>query len=118
MKKLDSNPSVLKWSSEEIIIPYISPVDNKPHRYFPDFWVKVQRKDGGSDVYLVEVKPKSQSVEPKVKPLKNAKPSKQYVKQVVTYAINRSKWHAAEEYCKDRNMKFVVLTEDEIFGGK
>ena len=37
----DRNEKVLEWGSEEIIIPYLSPWDNKLHRYFPDFYMKV-----------------------------------------------------------------------------
>ena len=35
----DRNINVEEWGSEEIIIPYISPVDGRVHRYFPDFYV-------------------------------------------------------------------------------
>ena len=38
----DNNPNILKWSSEEIIIPYRSPIDKRIHRYFPDFWIQIK----------------------------------------------------------------------------
>ena len=60
MKWCDYTTSVKEWGSEEIIIPYISPVDGKRHRYFPDFYVKIQNRK-----YLVEVKPFKQTLEPK-----------------------------------------------------
>ena len=60
MKWCDVTPSVQEWGSEEIIIPYISPVDGKRHRYFPDFYVKISNRK-----YLVEVKPLKQTKEPK-----------------------------------------------------
>ena len=39
MIRLDEDPNVISWGSEEIIIPYRSPIDNKIHRYFVDFIV-------------------------------------------------------------------------------
>ena len=64
MSFLDSDPRIIEWSSEEIVIPYISPVDNRTHRYFVDFYVKMQTVHGPK-VYLIEIKPKKQSQEPK-----------------------------------------------------
>ena len=61
MKWCDVTPTVQEWGSEEIIIPYISPVDGKRHRYFPDFYVKIQGRK-----YLVEVKPLKQTMECKI----------------------------------------------------
>ena len=112
MVHLDENPGVVKWSSEEIVIPYLSPVDNRWHRYFPDFYVQTMNKNGMLESRVLEIKPKSQAVAPKAK----KRVTKQYIQEVMTYGINEAKWKAATEYCKDRNWKFVVLTEDDIFG--
>ena len=65
MKYCDTTPSILKWSSEEIAIPYKSPVDNRVHRYFPDFYVKVRESSGKIVHKLIEVKPSKQTVPPK-----------------------------------------------------
>ena len=65
MKYLDRQPNVLSWSSEEVIIPYKSPIDNKWHRYYPDFWVKTKQGET-----LVEIKPKKQTRPPKLNPKK------------------------------------------------
>ena len=46
MKYCDSNQNILEWGSEEIIIPYKSPLDNRYHRYFPDFYIKVRETTG------------------------------------------------------------------------
>lgn len=110
MVHLDENPGVVKWSSEEVVIPYLSPVDNRWHRYFPDFYVQSKNKDGMLESRILEVKPKSQAVAPKAK----KRVTKQYIQEVMTYGINEAKWKAATEYCKDRNWKFVVLTEDDL----
>lgn len=109
MVHLDTTSSVLQWSSEEIVIPYRSPVDNHYHRYFPDFFV---RTDKGSMV--LEVKPLSQSVPPKTR----KRVTHQYISEVMTYGINQAKWKAAEEYCKDRGWTFKVITEEDIYGKK
>lgn len=106
MEHLDSNLTVLEWSSEEIVIPYLSPVDNKYHRYFPDFFVRTK-----SSAMILEVKPMSQSVAPEVKKRK----TKSYITEVMTYGVNQAKWKAADEYCKDRGWKFKVVTEKDIF---
>lgn len=110
MVHLDENSSVIEWSNEEIIIPYLSPVDKKWHRYFPDFFVRVKNKDGKIESIVLEVKPESQSIPPK---LQN-KPTKRYIREVVTYGINDAKWKAAAEYCKGKNWKFRVITEKDI----
>ena len=65
MKYLDRQPEVLKWSSEEIIVPYRSPIDNKVHRYYPDFLIKVKESNGKLKKYVIEIKPKKQTIEPK-----------------------------------------------------
>ena len=110
MVHLDENPGVLKWSSEEVVIPYLSPVDNRWHRYFPDFYVQTKNKQGMLESRILEVKPKSQAVAPKAK----KRVTKQYIQEVMTYGINEAKWKAATEYCKDRNWKFMVITEDDL----
>lgn len=110
MGRLDADPNVLEWGSEEFSIPYRSPADGKIHRYFPDFWVKKRSRDGKIEVVVIEVKPKSQTRPPAVK----SKPTKRYVTEVVTWGINSAKWEAAEEYCKDRNWKFIKMTEEEL----
>lgn len=105
MKWCDITPSVQEWGSEEIIIPYISPVDGRRHRYFPDFYVKINNKK-----YLVEVKPYKQTQEPKTQ----KRHTKRYINEVVTYAVNQAKWKAATEFCLDHNWEFMLITEKEL----
>jgi hypothetical protein len=110
MKYLDDNNSVVEWSSEEIAIPYISPIDNRYHRYFPDFIVKIRRADGGTKVMMLEVKPKAQTKEPVV----SKKKTRRYINEVTTWGVNQAKWHAAQEYCLDRGWDFKLITEAEL----
>ena len=106
----DKNTNELEWGSEEIALPYRSPVDNKIHRYFPDFYIKVRESTGQIKKYLIEVKPFKQTVEPQVKKRK----TKGYIYEVYEYARNQAKWKAAREFCKDRLWEFKVLTENEL----
>ena len=109
---LDQKTSIVNWASEEVVIPYISPVDGKYHRYFPDILAKIKQPDGQIVTILIEIKPYSQTKEPQGQKRK----TKRYITEVVTYGINTSKWKAAEEYCADRGWKFQILTEKEILG--
>lgn len=105
MVHLDDNKNVLEWSSEEIVIPYVSPVDSRWHRYFPDFFVRTN-----TGAMILEVKPLNQSVAPTV----SKRVTKRYINEVVTYGVNQAKWKAAEEYCLDRGWKFKVITEKDL----
>jgi hypothetical protein len=109
-KWMDDNPGVIEWASEECVIPYKSPVDNKYHRYFPDIWAKILGVDGRTKTYLIEIKPEAQANEPKIK----KRITKQYINEVCTYAVNQAKWKAAREFCLDRNWEFKVLTEKDL----
>ena len=106
----DNHSKILEWGSEEIAQPYRSPIDNKIHRYYPDFYIKVKETNGKIKRYIIEIKPKKQTVEPKVKKRK----TKGYIYEVYEYARNQAKWKAAQEFCKDRMWEFKVLTEDEL----
>ena len=110
MNWLDQNPNILSWASEEIQIPYLSPVDSRWHRYFPDFLVRMKTKDGKTKTMMLEVKPKRQSQPPE--PRKRV--TKQYIQEVATWGVNQAKWTAANEYCLDRGWEFKVLTEEHL----
>lgn len=110
MKWCDRNTNVLYYGSEEFCIPYRSPVDGRIHRYFPDFIIKVKEQTGDIKTYVIEVKPKKQTKEPK----KPARATKRYISEVKTYAVNTAKWKAADEWCKDRLIEFKIITEDHL----
>jgi len=110
MKYLDDHPDVLSWASEEIAIPYRSPIDNKIHRYFPDFKIKKRNSKGIVETIIIEVKPKSQTTPPKI----INKVSKKYVSEVYTWGINSAKWEAAKNYCGERKWKFLIMTEEHL----
>ena len=106
----DLNESVISWGSEEFWIPYLSPVDNRVHRYFPDFIMKVRESSGQVKTYVIEVKPGKQTVPPK----KPKRQTKSYLYECKTYAVNQAKWKAAVEFCKDHMIEFKVITEKEL----
>jgi len=110
MNWLDKNPSILSWASEEVIIPYKSPVDGKFHRYFPDFVVKSRGKDGSLKTMMLEVKPKKQTQPP----VQQRRVTKQYITEVTIWGVNQAKWKAATEYCLDRGWQFMLVTEDHL----
>ncbi len=110
MKWCDTSPSVLEWGSETIVIPYKSPVDNKVHRYYVDFYIKVRDKNGNITKYLIEIKPEK-FTKPPDRPKKQ---TKKFIDEVFLYGTNQAKWKAAEEFCIERNMKFMVLTEKDL----
>jgi hypothetical protein len=110
MRYLDSHPNVIKWGSEELIIPYKSPIDNRIHRYFPDFIIHKKSEKGTVECTVVEIKPKDQTKPPEPQ----TKRTKKYINEVYTWGINSSKWKAAEQYCKERGWQFVILTEKEL----
>ena len=107
MYYFDHNPSIIEWSSEEIIIPYRDPITGKIRRYFPDFKIKVRTKEGEIKSILIEIKPDYQTKEPKIQKRK----TKRYITEVQTYVTNQAKWKAAVEYCSDRRWDFQILTE-------
>lgn len=114
MESLDDNLNVVSWGSEEIVIPYKSPVDNRIHRYYVDFYVEAIDKSGSVKTMLLEVKPHAQTLEPK-RPKRN---TRRYLTEVVTYGVNQAKWKAAEEYCSHMGWQFMILTEKELFNKK
>ena len=110
MTYCDTNINILEWGSEEMYVWYRSPVDNRPHRYFPDFYIKARESNGQIKKYIIEVKPQRQTKPP-------AKPKRQtkgYLREAFEYAKNQAKWKAANEWCLDRGFEFKVLTEKEL----
>ena len=106
----DKKESVISWASEEINIPYVSPKDNRVHKYYPDFLIKVKESSNRIKTYVVEVKPKKQTLPPK----KRKRIPKSYIYECQTYAVNQAKWRAASEFCKDNRIEFKIITEDEL----
>lgn len=105
---LEDQDDVIEWVSEEVVIPYVCATDKKVHRYFIDIYYKT--KDGRK--YLIEIKPKKETVPPKTP----TKKTKRYINEAMTYIKNQSKWKAAVEFAKDNGCEFHVWTEDTLKG--
>ena len=114
MKWSDENHDVKSWSSEEVVIPYVSPVDNKVHRYYMDFKLVFAN---GSTV-LVEVKPMHETKPPTSTKSAGKKPTRKqqqrYLTEAKKFAVNDAKWSAAEKYAEKRGWKFVIFTQDTL----
>ena len=108
-KYMDENKNVKRWGSEEVVIPYYSPVDKKTHKYYTDFIAEIKSSNGDIKTYIIEVKPKKQTIPPKKK-----KKTRSYIKECLTYSVNEAKWESAIAYCKNNGWKFIILTEDDI----
>jgi|688.fasta_scaffold1306715_2 hypothetical protein len=111
MDRLDRDPNVIWWQSEETVIPYRSPVDNRIHRYFIDFTARTQTPSGTKTI-LIEVKPFAQTQPPVL--TESKRKTKKYINEVMRWGVNSAKWKAAKEYCKDRGYEFMIMTEKEL----
>jgi len=111
MKWCDSSDKIFQWSSEEIVIPYISPIDKKRHRYFPDFLIQTAK-----GWFLIEVKPLIESRPPKKKLVENLnlKKKRRYMKSVRTWLVNEAKWIAAKKVCDVEGWEFQIMTEKQL----
>ena len=99
-KWCDLNENVKYWSSEEIQIKYLNPLDNKIHTYYPDFFITINEKK-----YIIEIKPYNETIKPK----------KTKYKQYKNFIINKTKWKYTKEYCKKNGFEFKIITEKDLF---
>ena len=112
----DKHPDVIWWQSEEVVVPYYSPIDGRRHRYFPDVIVKTKTPGGGSKTLMIEIKPKNQTRPPdrSKKTTAKGRVSRKYLNEVKTYGINEAKWKAAQMYCAQRGWEFKIYTEETL----
>lgn len=118
---LDDHPDVIWWASEEYVVPYLSPIDGKMHRYYPDVVVHKLTPSGKKEIVMIEIKPKNQTTPPdpaKKNSTPSGRVSRRYLNEVKTYGINQAKWAAAQKYCAERGWNFVIMTEHELGIGK
>ena len=106
MRMLDEHPGVQSWASESIQIPYRDPLTGKYTIYVPDFFIVYQDRNGKKHAEVVEVKPKNQTMRENVG--KSRYNQEQYIK-------NMAKWEAAAAWCKQKKLKFRIVSEDDIF---
>ena len=106
MRMLDEHPGVQSWASESIQIPYRDPLTGKYTIYVPDFFIVYQDRTGKKHAEVVEVKPKNQTMRENVG--KSRYNQEQYIQ-------NMAKWEAASAWCKQKKLRFRIVSEDDIF---
>ena len=106
MRTCDTHPSIQKWASEAISIPYRCPLTGRQTVYIPDFFIQYIDKNSKMHVELIEVKPQNQTLREKVGKSKNNQ---------IEYARNVAKWRAAQAWCKAQGIKFRVVNETDLF---
>ena len=111
MKYFDNNPSIVKWASEELAIPYYDSLGKKIRNYYPDFLIKIKNKDGQQKTHLIEVKP-SKDLKPPIAVQGKKKSTVLY--EMKTYQMNRDKFASARKWCNDRNIIFDIWTEKHL----
>lgn len=94
----ENNPKIKQWASEPIGIKYSCRLDGKEHNYYPDY--VIETSDGTK--IIIEVKPYDQTIKPSDTASKWAKES---------WIKNCDKWKAANQFAKDNNAKFIIITE-------
>ena len=110
-KWCDCNENIIKWGSENVIIPYYSPIDDRVHRYFVDNFIIFKDKNGNYNKFLVEIKPSKQTKRPvRTKGKKNST----MLYEQKTYVVNTAKWRAAEKWATKKGYKFIIITEKEL----
>jgi hypothetical protein len=114
MSWADETPEILGWASEETVINYFDPVQNKQRRYYMDFQIITRRHDGAFKVTLIEIKPHKQTIKPR--PNRN-KSDKTILTEQTTWITNKAKWMAAKAYATQRGWEFKIITEKELYGG-
>lgn len=113
-KYLDINQTILEWTSESVIVKYISPIDGKYHRYFIDFSFKAKDTEGKLKEFWIEIKPFAQTLPPKEPKRKTLS----YGKAIQTYLINQAKWDTSKLICENYNkqgkdVSFIVISEKD-----
>lgn len=117
-KFCDLNEKIKKWSCEMIVIPYHITNDigqTEIHRYYPDFYLEMT--NGDNETYnrmIVEIKPKTETSPPQQPKKITLKMLENYEYSLRTYKKNIHKWAYAKEWAERRNMKFLLITEDDL----
>ncbi len=117
-RAIDKMESVVQWSSEEIVVPYILKGPRgatKVKRYFPDIFIVFKKPDGSIRKVLVEIKPFKETLPPVPK---QGKKRKTLIYEAQAWNMNSAKWRAARIFCKKRGWQFEVWTEKTLYPKK
>jgi hypothetical protein len=128
----DVSPSIIRWSSEPIRIPYYDRVSkleeckrngldpNNPKNwiikyYNTDFWVEINKGEGDIQKMFIEIKPSSKLKKP-IPPGENAplKDQRRFNTQAKEYLINEAKFESMKARAEKNDAKFYVFTEETL----
>ena len=128
----DYSPSIIKFSSEPISIPYydriskleeckkygLNPNDPKNwviKNYHTDFWVEIDKGNREIQKMFIEIKPSNKLKKP-IPPDKNAslKEHRRFNIQAREYLINEAKFASMKAYAEKNNANFFVFTEKTL----
>lgn len=115
LKWCDSSPTVIKYSSEPVGIPYYNPLDKKGHVYYVDFYMVTRDNAGNEQAWLIEVKPDKYTKPPTAPARMTDKQTANYVYAAKQYIVNQAKFEAAKEFAAVRGLKFGIITENFLF---
>ena len=114
----DNNPNIVEWASEPFCIQYTNILDQSEHRYYPDFLIRVKTKRDEDDYimesYIIEIKPSKQLKKPEPPLKRKGKAVSNYKSALKMYLTNLSKVKYMQEYAHQHNMKFALLTEENL----
>jgi len=125
----DFSPSIIRWSSEPIKIPYYDRVSrleeckkegldpNNPKNwviknYNVDFWIEVQKDEDETQKMFIEIKPSDKLKKP-IPPPEEAslKEQRKFNNAAKEFLLNEAKWAAMNAWAEKNNAKFYVFTE-------
>lgn len=107
----DRNPHVEQWTSENVYIPYISPVDGKLHKYIVDNTVFIREGKDKLVKYLIEIKPYKQTIPPVNH---GNKKRSTIIHENYTWQTNQAKWIAAKDWADKNGYIFQLVTEKQF----
>jgi hypothetical protein len=119
---LDNNENIRSWSSEYIKIPYEKTEyvnetqmwETTKHTYYPDFYYELVRSDGSVTKVVAEVKPSTETREPKIPQNPTAKQLKNFEYALKMWNKNLSKWKYMIEWCERKGFEFIIITEERL----
>ena len=122
MVYLDSNENIIFWGAEHLRVPYVKTewfsesqeFKTTEHGYYPDFYYELKRSDGSVSRVVAEVKPHSETIEPKLQEKPTSKQLKNFEYALKMYNKNLSKWKAMIEYCERKGFEFIIITEQHL----
>ena len=120
MVYLDNNEMIKSWGAEHLRIPYkktewdsqLNEFLTTEHSYYPDFYYELIRPDGSISRVVAEVKPTSETSEPKLGNNPTVKQLKNFEYSLKMWNKNLSKWKYMIDYCDRKGFNFIVVTEE------